>query len=301
MIGCAALERSDLLPMTASVDLSPYGSYPPGGLARAVLALTRRLPANWLGLRTSMPLRRLVINRLGDRPVDTMVWDTRMRLYPSRNSCEKNALFTPQMFDLIEPGVLAAAIGRRLAEGRTFTFVDIGANVGLYSLFVARLGGPRVHVLAAEPQPGIVDRLRFNLRANPDLRIDVVPLAVADRDGEIELVIDQRDAGGTHLNTRVPTSTGAETVSVRCRPLAAILADAGISAIDALKTDIEGAEELALAPFLREAPRGLLPRLVLIEDRPSDWSVDLYGLLRQHGYVEATRSRHNVVFERRAQ
>jgi FkbM family methyltransferase len=286
--------------MTVGVDLSPYGSYPPEGLARAVLALTRRLPANWFGLRTSMPLRRLVIDRLGDRPVDTMVWDARVRLYPSRNSCEKNALFTPQMFDLIELGVLAAAIGRCLAEGKTFTFVDIGANVGLYSLFVARRGGPQVRVLAAEPQPGIVDRLRFNLRANPGFRVDVVPLAVADRDGEIELVIDHRDSGGTHLNRRVPTPSGAETVTVRCRPLAVILREAGISAIDALKIDIEGAEDLALAPFLREAPAALLPRLVLIEDRPSDWSVDLYALLRQDGYMVATRSRHNVVFELRA-
>ena len=70
---------------------------------------------------------------------------------------------------------------------------------------------------------------------------------------------------------------------------------AGISSIDAIKIDIEGAEHLALAPFLREAPEPLLPRLVLIEDRPQDWSVDLYALLRERGYAIAARSRQNVV------
>ena len=53
--------------------------------------------------------------------------------------------------------------------------------------------------------------------------------------------------------------TGTDAVHVPCRPLTAILDLAGISAIDALKIDIEGAEDLALAPFLREAPSQLLP------------------------------------------
>ena len=113
-----------------------------------------------------MPLRRMAIDWLGEEPVDTTIWNARVRLYPSRNSCEKNALFTPQMLDVIERGELADALDRRLAEAGGFTFVDIGANVGLYSLFVAARGGPRTRILAIEPQPGIVERLPFNLEAN---------------------------------------------------------------------------------------------------------------------------------------
>jgi FkbM family methyltransferase len=281
--------------MTATVDLAPYGTHAPGRLPQAVLAVTRRLPANWLGLRLSMPLRRLAINLLGNRPVDTTLWNAQMRLYPRRNSCEKNALFTPQLFDLHERNVLAAALDRRLAEGVIFTFVDIGANVGLYSLFVAARGGDRTRVLAIEPQPGIVERLAYNLRANPHLNVAFVPIAAADREGEIELVIDARDSGGTRADKDATTSDG-ERVRVRCRPLAAILDEAGIAAIDALKIDIEGAEDWALAPFLRQAPAKLLPRLILIEDRPDDWTTDLYALLHQRGYLVATRSKQNAIF-----
>jgi FkbM family methyltransferase len=283
--------------MTPPVDLSPYGTHPPRRLPQAILAVTRRLPANWLGLRISMPLRRMAINALGERPIDTTLWNARVRLYPRRNSCEKNALFTPQMFDRHERNVLAAALDRRLAAGGKFTFVDIGANVGLYSLFVAARGGGSARVLAIEPQPGIIERLAYNRRANPQFNIDIVPVAVADREGEIDLLIDTRDSGGTRLNKSAATPSGGETVRTRCRPLAAILRDAGIASVDALKIDIEGAEDLALAAFLRDAPDRLLPGLVLIEDRPDDWTVDLYALLRERGYSVASRSKHNVVFQ----
>ena len=281
--------------MTAA-DQSPHGSFPPGLFTRAVLAITRKLPANWLGLRLSMPLRRLAINGLRERPVDTVVWNARMRLHPSRNSCEKNALFTPQMFDVMERHALADAIARRTAAGATFTFIDIGANVGLYSLYVASRSGARARILALEPQPGIVERLRFNVMINASANIVVLPMAVADHEGKMELVIDERDSGGTRLAKEGTTTRSGAATSVICRPLAAILDEAGIFSIDALKIDIEGAEDLALAPFLHTAPDALLPRLILIEDRPGDWSVDLYSLMKERGYAVLARSRQNAVF-----
>jgi FkbM family methyltransferase len=279
--------------MTASVDLSPYGAHRPGRLVGAMMALTRRLPANRLGLRLSMPLRRIAIDWLGDRPVDTTLWQARVRLYPSRNSCEKDALFTPQLFDVPERTLLGAAMDRRPAENQPFNFVDVGANVGLYSLFIAGRGA---RCLAIEPQPGILERLRFNLAANPGLPVTVVASAIADRDGEMEMVINSRDNGGSHLRMDGAPIEGAETVRVRCRPLLAILAEAGLSRIDAMKIDIEGAEHLALLPLLQEGPQELLPRQILLEERPFDWPVDLYGALAERGYRQLGRGKVNVVF-----
>jgi FkbM family methyltransferase len=284
--------------MPASADLAPYGTHPPRGLVRVMLALTRALPANWLGLRISMPLRRLAINALGPRPVDVPLWGARARLYPAGNNCEKYALFTPQMLDVVERAALSAAIDQRMAAGGTFVFIDIGANVGLYSLFVAARAGEGARVLAIEPQPGILDRLRFNCASNPALAIEIVPMAVADREADIEFIVDGRDSGGSHLNKGTDPAASGDTLRVRARPLAAMLADAGMSRIDALKIDIEGAEDLALAPFLREAPAALLPALILIEDRPQDWGADLHALLRDRGYAARARNRHNVVFAR---
>src|SRR5262249_26215245 len=194
--------------MTA-VDRSSYGSFAPDPFTRAILAMTRRLPVSWLGFWLSRLLRRLAIKLLGERPVDTVVWNSRMRLYPSRNSCEKNALFTPQMFDVIERHALAGAIAKRIAAGGPFTFVDLGANVGLYSLNGASRSGARARILAIEPQPGIVERLRFNVMINASANVTVLPVAVADRDGSMTLVVDERDSGGRRL-AKEPT-TGAAT------------------------------------------------------------------------------------------
>src|SRR5215475_14986529 len=177
-----------------AINQSPYGSFLPDPFTRALLAMTRSLPVSWLGLRLSMPLRRVAINLLRERPVDTVVWNARMRLYPSHNICEKNALFTPQMFDVIERHALANAIDKRIAAGGTFTFIDIGANVGLYSLYVASRSGARARILAIEPQPGIVERLRFNVTINASANITVLPIAVADREGKMTLVITSATA-----------------------------------------------------------------------------------------------------------
>jgi len=284
--------------MTATVDPAPYGTRMPHGLDRALIALARRLPANWFGLRASMPMRRIVINRLGDGALDTTAWGVRLRLYPRRNGCEKMALFTPQLFDVVERTALAAAIAQRRVDGEPFTFVDIGANVGLYALFVAARAAAaagRARVLAIEPQPGIVERLRFNVAANPELSVTVVPVALADYQGEVELAIDNRDSGGTRLAGTAGAS-GDEVVRVPCRPLASVLAEAGFSRVDALKIDVEGVEDLVLAPFLRETASEQLPRLLLIEDWGSAWKFDLFGLLKERGYAPAARSRHNVAF-----
>ena len=278
--------------MVAHVDPAPYGAHAPDRFVRAMMAITRRLPTSWLGLRVSMPWRRLAINRLGERPVDTTVWNARVRLYPAHNICEKTALFTPQLYDARERAVLAAAIDRCVTAGGTFTFVDIGANAGLYSLFVAERAGRHARVLAIEPQPGIVERLQFNLACNPGFNAVARAVAVAGREGTVGMVVDPRDSGGPHL--ALDEDAAQQTIEVPCRPLRAILEDASVSTIDALKIDIEGAEHLALAPLLRTGPDDLLPRLVIIEDRR--WPIDLYALMEQRGYVKDAGAGQNFIF-----
>src|SRR5438105_1477656 len=223
--------------MTAVFDSSPWGTYLPGGYDRAVLALTRAMPPTWLGQRLAILFRRLLMRRIGEGCLDTMLWGMRLRLYPRRNGCEKNALFTPQMFDTMERRVLAEAMR---SKGGKFTFVDIGANVGLYSLYLASCGD--VRTLAIEPQPGILARLRFHLATNSAANVEVLLIALSDRDGEATLVLNDSDSGGTHVDKRDGREALGERIRVPCRPLMVVLVEAGIEAIDALKIDVEGAE-----------------------------------------------------------
>ena len=63
-----------------------------------------------------------------------------------------------------------------------------------------------------------------------------------------------------------------------------VLAGEGVDAVDALKIDVEGLEDVILAPFFRDAPPRLLPRLVIIEDLRPSWKVDLMSVMRGCGY-----------------
>ncbi len=52
---------------------------------------------------------------------------------------------------------------------------------------------------------------------------------------------------------------------VRAKKLLTLVREEGYAKIDAIKLDIEGAEDLVLDPFLSEAPPALWPRLIIME------------------------------------
>jgi FkbM family methyltransferase len=275
---------------------SSFGALVPGSFDRAVIALTSRLPDNWLGLRLAIALRRLVTMRLAypDGALDVFRWNLRLRLHPRDNGCEKNLLFTPQMYEPAERAELAAEIDRAKADASPFVFVDIGANVGLFSFFVAARAGRNARILAVEPDPENLSRLAFNIRINPGVPISIASVALADKAGKVALDVDRRDRGGT----RVVKSAGRDAATVDAQTLLQLLHREGIDAIHAIKIDVEGAEDLVLAPFFRDAPKSMWPRLILLEDARSAWTTDLFSLLASLGYIVVSRTRLNVMLRR---
>jgi FkbM family methyltransferase len=277
---------------------APFGALAPNPFERAIMALTGRMPDNWAGLKLAMALRRLVMMRMETAAaLDVERWRLRMRLHPRDNGCEKNLLFTPQMYEPPEREELARAIAG--VAGRPFVFVDIGANVGLFSLFVAATA-PTARILAIEPEPGNFARLAFNIAANPGLPITPLALALGETEGTAIIMLNARDRGGTRM---VAAGTGAGGnraggVEVKCRPLASVVTDAGLAGIDALKIDVEGAEDKVLVPFFRDAPAALWPGLIVIEDSSAEWSSDLFGLLASKGYRVSSRTKQNVMLRR---
>jgi FkbM family methyltransferase len=198
------------------------------------------------------------------------------------------------MYEPTERAELAAEIDRAKADDTPFVFVDIGANVGLFSFFVAARAGRNARILAVEPEPENLSRLLFNMRINPGVPIRVASIALADKAGKLALDVDRRDRGGT----RVRKPTGRDALTVDARTLLQLLQDVGIDAIHALKIDVEGAEDLILAPFFHDAPESMWPRLILLEDARSAWTIDLFALLASLGYTVVSRTRLNVALRR---
>jgi FkbM family methyltransferase len=277
-----------------------YGTQSPGWLDRTVISATSRLPDNWLGLRVAIGLRRIVTMRLAeDSGLDVERWGLRMRLHPRHNGCEKGALFTPQMYERPERAELCAEIDRVKASGRAFVFIDIGANVGLFSLFVASYSGANARILAIEPEPQNLNRLRFNVAANPGVPIRVIATALDESAGRLALEIDRRDRGGTRLRA-LRDNEQADTVYVECHTLLEVLQREGVECVDALKIDVEGAEDRVLVPFFKDAAEALWPNLILIEDGRSSWRVDLFSVLANCGYTITARTKLNVILRRLA-
>jgi FkbM family methyltransferase len=220
-----------------------------------------------------------------------------MRLHPRDNGCEKNLLFTPRMYEPEELAELQSDIAKAKAQARRFTFVDIGANVGLFSLFVASRAGQDARILAIEPEPGNLRRLEFNVRANPGVPITIIPKALSDEAGVVAVELDRRDRGGTRTKKIDRAGAATATVRVPSQTLLDVLAGEGIDAVDALKIDVEGSEDVILAPFFRDAPPQLWPRLVIVEDSRPSWKVDLMSIMQGCGYelVELTRHQNLIL------
>jgi FkbM family methyltransferase len=290
---CSGISMTDeTLPTTA-----PYGERAPGVFDKAVIAMTSRLPVTWLGLRLAIGLRRLVTMRLPeDGGLDVERWGLRMRLHPRHNGCEKNLLFTPQFYETPERAALAARIDPMRARGETFVFIDIGANVGLFSLFVASRAGGNAYILAIEPEHENLRRLFFNVDANRGLPITVLPHALGDAAGVLEIEPNMADRGGAR--TRRVGATGSNGYQVECKPLIQMLRQEGVPRIDALKIDVEGFEDRILMPFFQDAPQSLWPRFIIIEDSRESWGSDLFAEFQARGYKMVSRTRQNVMLDR---
>ncbi|HEY0570652.1 MAG TPA: FkbM family methyltransferase [Enterovirga sp.] len=271
-------------------DAAPFGTYAPHGLVRWAVETARKLPDSWAARRLVILLRRVATGRLRGAPVDVEALGARMRLHPYNNICEKKMLFTPATFDSEELGILAA----RLRDG--FVFIDVGANIGAYSLFVAARTGPSARILAVEPQPHVYDRLVRNIRLNQFATIKAIDCAVADKTGDLTLFLDTRNSGESSV--KVVTSGGAAGIRVSAKTLLSLVQEEGFQRIDAMKLDVEGAEDLILEPFFAEAPDELHPSLLIVEDGSPQWQVDVPGLLQRHGYRLLAKTRLNYVFDR---
>jgi hypothetical protein len=104
--------------------------------------------------------------------------------------------------------------------------------------------------------------------------------------------LDRRDRGGTRTKKIDRTQPPTESIRVPSQTLSNVLAGEGVNAIDALKIDVEGLEDVILAPFFRDAPPQLRPRFVIIEDSRSSWKVDLMSVMQKCGYELVALSRH---------
>jgi FkbM family methyltransferase len=162
------------------------------------------------------------------------------------------------------------------------TVFDVGANVGMYAVLAARRVGAAGRVHAFEPTPHVAGRLRRNVTLNGLDNVVVTEAAVSDRAGVatfyVQQASDRSSLGGDGTPVPVQTITLDDYVPAQ-----------GLSKVDVMKMDVEGAETLALRGGRRLLAGEDAPVLMLEFNAEAlaamgSSEAELRGLLEGHGY-----------------
>lgn len=161
-------------------------------------------------------------------------------------------------------------------------FVDVGANIGLFSLYASRAVGAKGRVLAVEPDPSNASLLRRNLHRNGCTNVEIFECAATNRSGTTQLFQHSTNRGNLSLVDLNNTGESIEVTTVRLDHL-----------IDrsprCVKIDVEGAEGLVMEGMdrvFREDP----PSHLLLEFNPTFLRafgtdpLSLVSALAQRGY-----------------
>jgi len=126
-------------------------------------------------------------------------------------------------------------------------FVDAGANMGLYTLFAARKIGESGTVLAIEPSTCECGRLLKNLEINSLSNVRLLRSALSDSRSEVDLLVAEDERSGHNtLGAFLYDTPLASKETVRTERLDDIVLQEGLSRVDIVKLDVEGAEFFAL-------------------------------------------------------
>jgi FkbM family methyltransferase len=133
-----------------------------------------------------------------------------------------------------------------LRQGQTIspgdTVVDIGANIGCFSILAARRAGPTGRVIAVEPGPAAYEQLCRNLELNALDNVTLVRAAVGDRDETARFHVYDKSGLSSLYESVDGRNAAGQTVDVEVMTLATLFAAQRIHRCDYLKVDCEGGE-----------------------------------------------------------
>lgn len=185
-------------------------------------------------------------------------------------------------------------INKTLKEGDVF--LDIGANVGFYSLLAASLVGEKGRVIAIEPNPQTYAKLKETIERNGIKNILVLNIGVGEKKEYLNLFVNPNchNDTGTMIVHDAP-----ESIRVEVAPLDLVAATHHIGKIAYLKVDVDGFE-----PNVFAGARTLLEegRIDVIQTEFCDYWLrknnsspeKLHALLRNFGFEDVEGTPHFV-------
>jgi FkbM family methyltransferase len=192
------------------------------------------------------------------------------------------ALHKTYVFGTYEPRVVQG-LEELIQPG--WTTVDVGANIGYFTLLMANRVGPQGKVIAFEPLAENFRILKENIKMNGHTNVVAENCALMSRTERIELRSATPGAITWVASVKIDQNSAVESQSVEAVTLDEYVQEKGIAKVDFLKIDVEGAEASVL-----EGATNVLNRdkpILLIEMHELSRFMDKHPAilkLRDHNY-----------------
>ena len=170
------------------------------------------------------------------------------------------------------------------------TVVDVGANIGFFTVRFARWVEPDGRVIAIEPEPENLRQLRRRIgKAGVTSNVEVIEGVVAEEPGMLHLWLCPTNPAAHHL--------AADGMPVRAWTIDGLMAARGWPVVSLIKIDVDGAEVRVLRGARETLTRWHPVLFVEIFDRllnEAGFSADmLLDEIESHGYrLYVSESRH---------
>jgi hypothetical protein len=267
-----------------AIFVKDFGKYTPPAWAKILLKILHSCPKSGVGRKLILLLRKPLCIFLST--IDTSVGQIRLRVHLKDNISERKFLTMPQFFDSEELELISTYFE---FHNQDPVFVDIGANVGIYSLWAALSMEGKGIILAIEPNPSTYERLMYNCALNDfSGNIKGCNVALSDHEGFETLYVGQNNLGEASCVHKT-----ASPLKVKALRLSTLLSNHKIKKVDILKIDVEGAEPTILRDFFDHAAKALYPKILIVENSISS---DFSEYLKKQGYTLSARTKMNFIF-----
>jgi FkbM family methyltransferase len=180
------------------------------------------------------------------------------------------------------------------------TIVDIGANIGYYTLLFSKLTGPHGHVYAFEPEPENIFLLKKNLEINSIKNVTVIEKAVDVCESSTKLFINKKNRGNHRI---FDSGDHRKSINIQTTSIDKFFENINVP-IDWIKMDIEGAEYRALQGmknFLQKNNHLVLVTEIFPEGLKQAGSAleEVFSFLQSHNFqFEEIVERKNVLIKK---
>lgn len=119
------------------------------------------------------------------------------------------------------------------------TIVDVGANVGFFTLKFSKWASDGGRVLAIEPEPVNLDALKRAVARSGSTNVDVIQAAAAEKEGELFLSLNPLNPADHRL--------AEQGIAIRAVTIDGLMQERGWPVVSLIKVDVQGAEPRTLA------------------------------------------------------